>query len=447
MSFVTDKQTLADLNLMGKYRAGSMFNLFSRVKTRGGGLLLEKYFHSPLTSAVDINRRAARIRYVQELDLSMDIDPEMTEMASQYLAASRPSNKLSSLFITYREKIGEMLYRSDKYYVHQRHIHAVQEVLLSASTLLGQLRKKEKNDNPCKDLQHRLEKILHAPSLKELKAKYPYTTGQTAHCHFLFLHRLRAELEELLHVLYELDVYISVAWVAAENKFVYPVASEPGGARLLHAVDLRHPSLPGAVGNTLTLTKDRNLLFLTGANMAGKSTWMKALGVSFYLGHMGFPVAADCMEFQVMEGIYTSINVPDDISQGWSHFYAEVMRVKRVAEEVSSGKRLFVLFDELFKGTNVKDAYDATLAVTQKLSLYRRCMFVISTHIIEVGEALDNDPSIQFYYMPTVMDGAVPRYTYQLTEGITSDRQGMIIIENEKILEMLEQQNTSVLHP
>ncbi len=88
--------------------------------------------------------------------------------------------------------------------------------------------------------------------------------------------------------------------------------------------------------------------------MAGKSTWMKTLGTSFYLAHMGFPVAADSMRFKVMEGVFTSINVPDDISIGWSHFYAEVMRVKQVAQEISGGKKLFVLFDELFKGTQCK---------------------------------------------------------------------------------------------
>jgi DNA mismatch repair ATPase MutS len=213
-----------------------------------------------------------------------------------------------------------------------------------------------------------------------------------------------------------------------------------GGDRqvLMEVQNLRHPALSNAVGNSITLSAAENLVFLTGANMAGKSTWMKTLGVSFYLAHMGFPVGAVRMSFSVMEGIFTSINVPDDLSLGWSHFYSEVMRVKVVSQAVSSGRRLFVLFDELFKGTNVKDAYDATLAVTEKLAKYRGCAFVVSTHIIEVGEALMGIPNIQFFYMPTVMKGAVPQYTYNMTPGITTDRQGMIIIENEKILEMLQ---------
>ncbi len=83
---------------------------------------------------------------------------------------------------------------------------------------------------------------------------------------------------------------------------------------------------------------EHNLVFLTGANMAGKSTFMKSFGVAVYLAHMGFPVGAEEMVFSVQDGMYTSINVPDNLDAGFSHFYAEVLRVKRAAEEVSQGK-------------------------------------------------------------------------------------------------------------
>src|SRR5690606_31308078 len=142
-------------------------------------------------------------------------------------------------------------------------------------------------------------------------------------------------------------------------------------------------------------------------------------------------------EFSVREGIYSSINVADNIGLGYSHFYAEVVRVKQAADAASAGKRLLLMFDELFKGTNVKDAYDGTLAVTEAFAKYQDCLFIISTHIIEVGEALKSTDNIQFYYMPTIMEGAKPRYPYTLEKGITEDRQGMMIIRNEGILEML----------
>jgi DNA mismatch repair ATPase MutS len=131
--------------------------------------------------------------------------------------------------------------------------------------------------------------------------------------------------------------------------------------------------------------------------------------------------------------------VPDDLALGYSHFYAEVLRVKTVAEEVSAGKDLIIIFDELFKGTNVKDAYDATLSVTEAFAQFRNCFFVISTHIIEVGETLGaRCGNLQFAYLPTVMEGRIPRYTYTMQEGITSDRHGMMIIENEGILGIMK---------
>jgi DNA mismatch repair protein MutS len=165
---------------------------------------------------------------------------------------------------------------------------------------------------------------------------------------------------------------------------------------------------------------------------------MKSFGICVYLAHMGFPVAASDMEFSVKDGLYTSINVPDNLALGYSHFYAEVLRVKSVAEGVAAGKALVVVFDELFKGTNVKDAYDATLSLTEAFAEHRESFFVISTHIIEVGEALrERYGNFLFTYLPTLMDGVTPRYTYQLAPGITRDKQGMIIIENERLIELI----------
>src|SRR5687768_6966016 len=165
---------------------------------------------------------------------------------------------------------------------------------------------------------------------------------------------------------------------------------------------------------------------------------MKAFGIAVYMAHMGFPVAVTSMQFSVRDGLFTSINVPDNLNMGYSHFYAEVLRVKKVALEVAKGLDLVVIFDELFKGTNVKDAYDATLSVTKAFGRYPNCIFIVSTHIIEVGEALRRElPNALFRYMPTIMEGAVPRYPYTLTDGITNDRQGMMIVENEGIFDLL----------
>lgn len=124
---------------------------------------------------------------------------------------------------------------------------------------------------------------------------------------------------------------------------------------------------------------------------------------------------------------------------GFSHFYAEVSRVKKVAEAVNSNERLIVVFDELFRGTNVKDAYEATVAVVAAFANKRKCTFIISTHIIEAGEDLKKlRDNVKFLYLPTIMNGNKPQYTYTIKEGITSDRHGMLIIQNENILNILK---------
>jgi DNA mismatch repair ATPase MutS len=253
--------------------------------------------------------------------------------------------------------------------------------------------------------------------------------------HFL-KERFRSRMDKILSFIHEVDVFIAVSDVARSANFSYADAV-PAAENVFHARDIRHPAIPGAIGNDIKMDHSRNVLFLTGANMAGKSTLMKSIGTGIYLAHMGFPVAASALTFSVRQGIYTSINTADNIGMGYSHFYAEVMRVKEAAEAVSSGKDLLLIFDEMFKGTNVKDAYDGTFTVTEAFAEYRNCLLIVSTHIIEVGVALKENEHIQFAYMPTVMEDNRPRYTYRLEEGITEDRQGMMIIRNEGILEMI----------
>jgi DNA mismatch repair ATPase MutS len=125
---------------------------------------------------------------------------------------------------------------------------------------------------------------------------------------------------------------------------------------------------------------------------------------------------------------------------GYSHFYAEVVRVKKIATAAASGKKFAIIFDELFKGTNVKDAYDATVTITDSFSKIKECIFIISTHIMEAGVTLrDSNNHMQFQYLPTVLDGNVPRYTYTLQQGISDERHGMRIVNNEKIIEIIKE--------
>ncbi len=440
MSFIADKQTLDDLQLLGKYNSSSIFSLFNRVRTKGGLQLLDQMFLRPMTDAEAINARSGVFRYFRDHAAEFPFENEAITAMVAYLEENREQSTALSLFRMAKNKTMASLTRDETYEREQEGLHACLLMLRECSRLLRRVEQEGLHKGtPWASWAQKAGQVLRHPqaaAFLDMPADNGLSLSQASRLRYLVAGAWKEQLLALINATYELDVYIAVGAVAREKDFSFAVA-HPRSAGFLEAKEVRHPRLDKGVPNSFSFSSNGNVLFLTGANMAGKSTLMKASGILLYLAHMGFPVAAKELEFSVLDGIYSSVNVPDDLNKGYSHFYAEVLRVKKVAEEVSEGKRLFIIFDELFKGTNVKDAYDATLSVTAAFAGFTECFFIISTHIFEVGEALREIPSVRFVFLPTVMEGHVPRYTYRLQEGITTDRQGMIIIENEGILDML----------
>lgn len=436
MSFSIDKQTLEELNLLGKFRQGSVYHLFNRVKTRGAEQLLDSMFRSPLTDVTEINNRSDIFRNFQEAAMSFPFDVQQVNLMREYLDVSGSGNAALVLAGTFIKKWLSSLTRDERF---KKNVQGLQATIVTLNKCYGFVDSIRLSAGPYSDRIRSIKALLSDRKLEKLRNTDIYqslSVSTIGHYNHLLKTNYAAQLEDILQFIYEVDVYIAVSDVARSRAFNYAKAL-PAGSNSFLVEDLRHPCIEKAVGNALSLNGKRNVLFLTGANMAGKSTLMKSIGIGLYLAHMGFPVAASKMEFSVRDGLYSSINVADNIGLGYSHFYAEVVRVKQAADAAASGKRLLLMFDELFKGTNVKDAFDGTLAVTEGFADYRACLFIVSTHIIEVGEGLKHRNNIHSVFMPTIMEGSIPRYTYKLQEGVTEDRQGMMIIRNEGILEML----------
>ncbi|SHF65299.1 MutS-related protein [Pedobacter caeni] len=446
--FLADKQTVEDLNLQGKFKQQSVYSLFNHLQTRGGEKLLEGMFSEPLNQPEQINRRSSLFAFFQEHRVIFPVIRSQVESMEDYLSGGAGAALPRVAWGIFTKKFKQVLFHNAELLQLQAGQSVTIEVLQAFSDFFSELKGKDGILVYQKDLEI-AEKILQDSRLQViLKAEEGQPSLlQLIRNDFVIRHAMMNQMEVLLKLIYELDVFIGVAAVAADQDFVYAKAL-PSEQMLLDISGFRHPGLRNGVRNDLHLTKERNVLFLTGANMAGKSTFMKSMGIAVYLAHMGFPIAAKRMEFSVKDGLFSSINVSDNLDMGYSHFYAEVLRTKTVAKAVSESLDLYVLFDELFKGTNVKDAYDATLAVTQAFSENRNSFFVISTHIIEVGEALGEVcDNLQFSFLPTVMKEGLPTYPYTLASGITTDRQGMIIIENEKIVALIHANETSITKP
>ncbi|ATL49238.1 DNA mismatch repair protein [Chitinophaga caeni] len=439
MSLMTDKQTLNDLNIFGKAGAEGIYSIFNRTFTRGGALLLEQMFRSPLSDVEEINNRSSTIRFFAEGDIAFPFESAWFDAADQYLQQTDSRTRLNAEDQTLARKFNQLIASDTEFKNTEKGILHLLRLLQASHAFVKKMLQQVKQEHFKQQLR-KIAAILEADALmplqqESLKAKLPYAT--LAKYDQLLRFRHREEMLKLLEAIYWIDVYASVAKVAKERNYVFPEAKAKE-EQLVILEDFYHPALTDPVVNTLEISPGGNIIFLTGANMAGKSTFMKSLGVAMYLAHMGFPVAASKMEFSVRDGIFTTINLPDNLRQGASHFYAEVLRVKQVAQELSRDKYLFVIFDELFRGTNVKDAYEATIAITKGVARRNNCMFIVSTHIMEAGEVLKEAcKNIQFLYLPTHLDGTKPVYTHKLTKGITADRHGMIIIENEGIIDML----------
>ena len=172
--------------------------------------------------------------------------------------------------------------------------------------------------------------------------------------------------------------------------------------------------------------------------MAGKSTLIKAVGSSVFLAHIGMGVPAKSMRLSLFDGLLTNINVVDNIAKGESYFFNEVQRIKSTIYKINDGKKWLVLIDELFKGTNVQDAMKCSLTVIKGLIKIKNSLFILSTHLYEIGEELKKYPNISFKYFETnVLDDQL-EFSYQLREGISNDRIGYVILRREKVVEMLE---------
>ncbi len=439
MSFIIDKQTLNDLGIFSRNKEISVYGLYNTTSTRGGAQILEEMFYNPLDNEELIRRRSSLISYFRNREQAFPFRPSWFDAAEFYLSDKDSRTRITADDGSIQKKIRKFIKTDTEFQQALNGIRSLVSIICTLDRFTSEMMEDSSVLPSSKELlrirsiieSEAFSCVLAAEGVQKLEMEQISALDSTLR------YDKDKEVRALLDYIYQLDVYISAAKVAKERNFAQAEVVK-ASENVLEIHGLRHPALNSPVSNDIGISQKNNVIFLTGANMAGKSTFMKAFGIAVFLAHVGFPVPADSMKFSVRDGIYTTINLPDNLNSGYSHFYAEVKRLKKVALCVNTYKNMVIIFDELFRGTNVKDAYDATVAVTKAFADIHESIFMISTHIIEAGEDLrplcDN---ISFVYLPTIMENGIPRYTYRLAEGITGDRHGMIIIRNEGILEIL----------
>jgi DNA mismatch repair ATPase MutS len=149
-------------------------------------------------------------------------------------------------------------------------------------------------------------------------------------------------------------------------------------------------------------------------------------------------VTAKSMQLSYFDGLLSNIQVMDNIAKGESFFFNEVQRIKNTINRISDGKKWLILIDELFKGTNQQDAVKCSTTVIEGLRKMNNALFILSTHLYEIGEPLKKYSNIQFRYFETSVVNDQLSFSYQLKEGISNDRLGYLILKREGVVDLLE---------
>jgi DNA mismatch repair protein MutS len=434
-----DKTTLTDLSIFNADEEQSIFHHLNFTKTVGGRDWLRHFLSTPhdtVAAVTDTQYIIKKIGSVQpQWEVNLITNGTIMVMERFYETAIDELPAAPGFF-------GSMAYRffssADFSLVRYSVKHFVDFAI--GMKQIVQLLQDEKNPLLLQLLLDRIQLRLNKAGLQQLlegadKKDLP-KEKLLALGHF-FKRRFKEETLELIEIYSKLDAYYSMAMACKKYNFCFPQFVQSDDP-VITATQLYHPLLYTPVAYDVNLAREQNFLFLTGANMAGKSTFIKAVGVAVFLAHTGMGVPAQHMQLSLFNGLLSNINVVDNIIQGESYFYNEVQRIKKTIEKINDGKKWLILIDELFKGTNVQDAMKCSSTVIEGLRKMHNSLFILSTHLYEIGDALKVHSNIQFKYFETSVAYDQLQFSYQLKDGISNDRLGYLILKREGVVEMLE---------
>jgi ABC-type multidrug transport system fused ATPase/permease subunit len=250
--------------------------------------------------------------------------------------------------------------------------------------------------------------------------------------------QLTTRLPVWLHIWLELETLNSLANFAYLNpEYILPelvsCKNQDEHALPFQANGLGHPLIPAhqKVVNDFSIHKLGEIDIITGSNMSGKSTFLRTIGINLCLAYAGGPVSAILFQTSLFR-IFTCIRINDSVTEGYSYFYAEVKRLRKLLTEVESDNAmpLFFLIDEIFKGTNNRERRIGSESYISAL-VGKKCIGLISTHDLELVTLEENLPDIRnYHFKEDVLDGQMV-FDYQLREGPCPTTNALKIMQME----------------
>ena len=187
------------------------------------------------------------------------------------------------------------------------------------------------------------------------------------------------------------------------------------------------------VSNEVYFSDTNRFMILTGPNMAGKSTYLRGLGLLFVLANAGFPVFAESACIPVLK-LYSSMRTADDLSNESSYFHAELTRLKYIMTRIEDGEQVFVLLDEILKGTNSKDKEEGSRKFLKKL---RRmgARGVIATHDLALCTLPEEDSVFYNSCFDSIIEGEDLSFDYKLREGVCQNMNASFLLKKIELVD------------
>ena len=197
-----------------------------------------------------------------------------------------------------------------------------------------------------------------------------------------------------------------------------------------NATELGHPLIPAEhrVNSSFDVEGMAKVALVTGSNMAGKSTFLRSLGVSVVMAQMGAPVCAQSLQLSPVQ-LMSSMRIADNLAENTSTFYAELKKLKTIIEAVRSHAPLFVLLDEILRGTNSLDRHIGSNALIKQL-IKDKAVAVIATHDVEIAKLEEEYPnSIENYHFDVQVEGEELYFDYKLKHGVCTSLNASILMK------------------
>ena len=246
--------------------------------------------------------------------------------------------------------------------------------------------------------------------------------------------RYGQHISEWLETVGELDALCSLGTFAYNHpQYTYPELTEKPFCFL--ATQMGHPLMPASqcVKNDATIPSRPFFLIITGANMAGKSTYLRTIGVNYLLACIGAPVCCEKLKLHPNQ-LITSLRTSDSLSDNESYFFAELKRLKRIIDLLNQGQQLFIILDEILKGTNSMDKQKGSFDLIRQF-MQLKANGIIATHDLLLGSLIKQFPEeIRNYCFEADIKENELTFSYKLREGVAQNMNACFLMKKMGII-------------